>query len=81
MQSGQLPGGPGMAIISMGNFNDTPLGIALDSQRRIIIVGTTDNATATDIVVVRLTPAGALILPLRAGFFSPQRRLRVMVLR
>ncbi len=72
---GQLPGGPGIAIISIGSFDNTALGIAIDSKGRIVVVGTAGNGTATDIAVVRLTPAGSLDTTFTCGIPLPPQTI------
>lgn len=63
---GQLPGGPGVALITINGTNDSATGVALDQLGRIVLVGTTDTVgtattlSVTVIGVVRLTSAGNL---------------------
>lgn len=69
--TGSLPGGPGMAVISIGSLNDTATAVALDSQKRIIVVGSVDTGVNTDIGIVRLTPNGDLDTSFRSNIGQP----------
>ncbi len=57
---GQLPGGPGVALVKIGSLNDTANAVGIDSLGNIIAAGTTDNGTNLEIAVVRLTSEGGL---------------------
>lgn len=57
---GALPGGPGAAIVSINSFADAAYGVAVDSQGRIVMVGTTANGNNIELAIVRLTPTGVL---------------------
>ena len=58
---------PGIAFISFGILSDITRGIAVDSQNRIVLVGSSDNGQNIDLVVVRLTSEGKLDIT-----FNPQ---------
>ncbi len=57
---GQLPGGPGVALIDVSIFSDVANGLAIDSNDRIVIVGTTSDGISQNVAVVRLTSDGSL---------------------
>ena len=58
--SGQLGSIPGIAFITFSILNDLARGVAIDSQNRIVVVGSADNGQNIDLVVVRLTSDGML---------------------
>jgi len=69
--NGQLGITRGMSVIDVGQFilpnnvatgvtQDTATGVAIDSQDRIVVVGSTNNGTFTSVLVIRLTPTGEL---------------------
>ncbi len=69
--SAQLPGGPGLAVISVGIFDDTPFGIALDSLGNIIVVGTSNTGSGVIMAIVRLTPEGNLDPTFNSQIIAP----------
>jgi uncharacterized delta-60 repeat protein len=50
--------GDGKQTIAFGSLSDQAYGVALDSQDRIVVAGTTSNGAADDFAVARLTVAG-----------------------
>ncbi len=65
--TGELGPIPGIAFITFGIFTDLARGVAVDSQNRIVVVGSSDNGQNIDLVVVRLTSDGRLDIT-----FNPQ---------
>ena len=70
--TGALPGNPGVALVSVvGNINTNGFALALDSAGNIVVAGTTNTGTNTEMVVVRLTPEGHLDPTFTGNIFQP----------
>lgn len=70
--AGTLPGGPGVALISIATtIASNAFALALDSQGRIVVAGTTDTGFNTEMVVIRLTPDGHLDPTFTGNIFQP----------
>ncbi len=80
--NGLLGTTPGLAIIDVGEYiipnnvvngvtQDMAAGVALDSQGRIVVVGSTNNGQSTSALVIRLTPNGELDQTFNAVSSSP----------
>lgn len=52
--------GDGMQSITFGTGDDTAAGVAIDSLDRVVVAGTTENASVADFAVARLTVGGTL---------------------
>ena len=62
---------PGIAVIGIGTLQDIASAVALDSQGRIVIVGSSDNGQSLDLVALRLTPEGELDTAFNAQSITP----------
>ncbi len=80
--TGQLGNVPGLAIINISQFTgvtniatgitaDLATGVAIDSQGRIVVVGSSDNGLNLNLFVIRLTREGQLDMTFNAQSTTP----------
>lgn len=80
--NGRLGATPGMSVIDVGQFlvannvatgvtQDTAADVAIDSQGRVVIVGSTNDGQFISVLVIRLTPQGELDTTFNPGGTVP----------